>query len=299
MIESKNKISIHQMQILTIFNILGSSFLTFPKLISKSSDSSFIFSIILGILFIVVSTILIICSLKVTDTNNFNDFFEKVLGHLLTKIIYIVFILKIIFSLTIITSTFVDMTESILLPKTSSYIILISFLSLSSYLCYKEQSVRAKTSQLIFYIFILYIIFFIFVSMFKLQTENLPNLLYIKEENLVLGSFVTFFSFSSIIYFFFDFFFVDNKSQFLKSSINVVLLTGIMFLFITLISISTFTLTGVTFLSYPSFDTMSRLSITNSFITRSEAIVFMFWIFVIFSFITTGIFYGHLIFFFN
>ncbi len=294
MIEKKNKISIHQMQILMIFNILGSSLLTFPKLISKASNDSFVFSIALGLILTLFSTFLIISSLKQTDAKSFNDFFKSTFGLFLTKIILLIFIVKIVVSLSSIIIIFLKMTESILLPKTNVNIVIITFLLLSSYLCYKEQSVRAKTSQMIFYIFMIYIFLFILASMFNLKTENLPNMLHFRKDELFNGSLITLFSFSSIIYFFFDYFYVEKKDNILKSSLNVVLLTGLLFLFITIIAISTFTLRGITFIPYPTFDTMSRLAIANSFITRSEAIVFNFWIFVIFSFVTTGMFYGHL-----
>lgn len=295
MIEKKNKISIHQMQILMIFNILGNSLLIFPKLIAKTSNNSFVFSIILGLTFTSACTYLILYSLKSANAESFNDLFKTTFKPIFTKIIFILFLTKILCSITTTIIMFSNMTESILLPKTNNNIIILSFLLLSSYLCYKEQSVRAKTAQLIFYIFMLYILLFIIASMFNLKFDNLPNLLYVDSYDLAKGSIVTFLSFSSIIYFFFDYYYVEKKDTIIKSSLNVVLISGILFLFITVICVSTFTLRGIEFLQYPSFDTMSRLSIANSFITRNEAIVFIFWIFVIFTYITTGIFYGHLI----
>ncbi len=295
MIETKNKISIHQLQILIIFNILGSSFLTFPKLISKSAGNSFLFSIILGTVFVVISAYLILYSLSLRNSENTVEFFENTFGKFITKIIILLFIFKIVVSLVPIVTVFLDMTKNILLPKTNTNIILILFLLLSCYLCYKEQSVRAKTSQLIFYIFIIYILFFVAISMFNLDLEAIPNITYVTVSNLTQGSFVTLFSFSSIIYLFFDYFYVSKKDNIIKSSVLVISFLGILLLFMSVIAISTFTLRGVTFLDFPSFDTMARLSISNSFITRSEAIVFNFWIFVIFSYVSTGIFYGHLL----
>ncbi len=295
MIETKNKISIHQLQILIIFNILGSSFLTFPKLISKSAGNSFLFSIILGTAFVALSAYLILYSLSLKNSENTIEFFENTFGKFVTKIIVLLFIFKIVVSLVPVVTIFLDMTKNILLPKTNENIILILFLLLTCYLCYKEQSVRAKTSQLIFYIFILYILFFVVVSMFSLNLETLPNVTYVTLSNLTQGSFVTLFSFSSIIYLFFDYYYVSKKDSIIKSSVLVLSLLGLLLLFMSVIAISTFTLQGVTFLDFPAFDTMSRLSISNSFITRSEAIVFNFWIFVIFSYVATGVFYGHLL----
>ncbi len=301
MIEQKNKISIHQMQILMLFNILGCSILTFPKLISKASNNAFVFSIILGILFAVFSTFLILYSLKESNGTSFNEFLKDTCGTFFSKIIILVFLTKIVFSLSTILNIFVRMTNNILLPKTNSSLILFLFLLLTGYLCYKEQSVRAKTSQVIFYIFLLYILVFVVVSIFNIKIENLPNVLNANSIDLFQGSLTTFFAFSSIIFFYFEYFYIEKKETIIKSSIGVIVLTGLLVLLFTLICISTFTLVGVRYLSFPTFDAMARISVANSFITRNEALVLNFWIFVIFSFVATGVFYGHLLFadFFN
>ncbi len=295
MIESKNKISISQMQILMIFNILGSSLLTFPKLISINSANSFLFAIIFGTIISVFFTTIIIYCLNLSNQESLNDFLEDTFGAFIAKFILVLFVLKILFSLTITLNSFVTMTQNILLPKTNTNITLLLFLALSAYLCYKEQSVRAKTAQIIFYIFLFYILFFVITSFFKLNISNIPNLFDINAIDISKGSIYTMLSFSSIIFFYFDYFYLEKKEKVMKASINVITLVGIIFIIFTIVSISIFSLNGIKFLTYPTFDAMSRMSIGNTFITRNEAIVFNFWIFIIFSFVSAGVFYAHLL----
>ncbi len=299
MIEDKNKISISQMQILMIFNVLGSSLLTFPRLVTTNSENSFFFSIIIGTIISFLFSLLIIYILTPSKEKSLNDFLSNNFGKIVAKIILILFLLKLIISASIALHSFVDMTKNVLLPKTNSGIILFIFLTLCFYLCYKEQSVRAKTSQVIFYIFLLYISFFIITSLFKLNTDNIPNILDVNLTNLTKGSLYTVLSFSNIIFFYFDFFYLDKKTpsnrKAIFNSTFVILLIGIVFLTVTIVATSIFSLNGLSFITYPAFDTMARLSISNTFITRNEAIVFNFWIFIIFSFISACIFYSHLL----
>lgn len=285
MIENKNKISIHQLQIIIFFNIVGGSLLALPKEISKSSSESFIFAILLGIFISLFSTFLIVYSLKLNKENDFYSTINKVLGVFLSKIICFLFLLKILLSLTFTMKMFLKMTSDILLPKTNSLLISIIFLSLAIYLCFKGKNNLAKTLQLFFYLIILFIFIFLICSLFQIDTKNIPNLLNPNLTNIQKGSIVTFFSFSSISYIFLDYSYVENKKDIIKNSIYVVFFVGVIILLVTTISIFTFTLKGVLFLDYPSFDTLNK-------ITKNDAITIDFLIFAFFAFVSSALFYA-------
>lgn len=295
MIENKHKISLHQMQILTFFNILGSSILVFPKTISILSNESYLYSIILGIFLVLISSSIILYSIKINYKSSFTETIESVFGKFFTKAVLILFLIKIVLSATICLNLFLQLNTFVLLPNTNKNIISIIFLLVSGFLCYKGQNVRAKTSQIFFYIIIIFIGLFILISMFKINFDNIPKLSNFTFDDTLNGSLGTFFAFSAIIYFYLDYFYIDNKKDILYKSNSVIIFTGFIILLITIISVSTFSLSGLKFLQFPTFETMSRITVNNSFITRNEAIVVDFFIFVFFSYITTTLFYSSIL----
>lgn len=296
MIENKEKISIHQMQIIMILNIFGSSMLIFPKILLSASSSSFIYAMITGLILIIFTTFIILYSMSIYHYENFFVLLENVFGLIFAKIICVLLLIKVFVSLLYSINLFSKMNTSILLPKTSPLLINIIFMFVCAYLCVKGQSVRSKANQLFFYLIAFFVLFFIMISVPQITTKNLPNMLDADMASTFSGSIITFLSFSSIIYFYFDYYYVENRKNIIKKSINSVVLAFLLFFIITVITVSTFTINGALSLDFPTFDAMSKVFILGTFITRNEALVITLWIFILFCFISSCLFYSTVLF---
>lgn len=292
MISFNDKISLRQFQILLILNLMGTNLIVLPRKVGVFALEDTPVAIIIGVCFACISMILIIKASSIYEKKTFSELLEIVFRKPISKIILLLFVIKIICTMGLELRVFTEMVNEVMLNKTPINLIGVIMLITCGIMASKGLEARARLAEILFSFVFLFLIINLVICFYNTDFTNLLPILKNPAIDTFKGSIIVFLSFSTIEYTFLIYKNVSNKTNFKKSSIKTILFVGLIFIFISIVSIGRYTATGLTKQLYPVLELMNSISIAGSFIERQDVFIMSFWIFMVFASTSAGIYFS-------
>lgn len=294
MISENNKVSAGQIKKMLIFDIVSVSLIIIPGLSVQGAGRDGIFAIIIGSLAAILYGCFFLYISKKVDGDYFT-FSKKVAGGFVTFLIIILYLTKFIFSCWFTLSLFCDVINKTLLPNTDYRIIIITFILTGVYMSLKGIEVRARVSELLFYIVIIPLFLILLGGVKNIEISNLFPLLTTEKNDMIKTAYLVLLSYSSLEFLLFALpITVNNESRenkYKKNIITVVIISMIinLLLFLLVLGILGISDAGKQFES--SITILQMIEIPIGFVQRQDAVILMFWLFSIFTLISAYFYY--------
>lgn len=298
MFSNNNFISLKQLKLLLILDIFGMGITTLPrKLAEYGGQNGFLILIIsLSMAFICLFIINKLASLFPNES--FYSYTSKIVGKYLAFLISLLFVLKIIISVSFELRIFSEILKEIMLFNTPFWVTSLTMLFLSGYMASKGYETRGRIAEILIYIVFIPLGFVFFVSIFDVDFSNLkPFLKEIDFKKMLNGSIYTLFNFSALEFILLVYPYLKNKdkNQIKNTTKNGLLFVGIILLLISIITIARFGKYDIIHQMWPVLEMMDTIDLPGSFIERQDAFIMTFWIISIFMIVNSSVFFSSLI----
>ena len=269
----KNKITNLEMLSLTFFIIraflVGVTFNSLLKSMKQNSWMTPLLSIPIGIIYILFIIYIINYKPNLDINKKLNNLFSKPFSFIIISIISIILLLACILNFL----NLCNFIQSQFLIRTPIYIIAILFSLTTIYVISKGINTITRTSNILFYISIIFITIIILSLISNIKISNIEPLFNLSKENYISGL-NTFYAFHICPIFLLTLIPKSNieKPKLKKTIILSFILSIITIVLITLITVSAFGYKLAALYEYPIFHILKHLSITG-FSSRIESIL--------------------------
>lgn len=297
MFADNNFITIKQLKLLLILDIFGMGITVLPQRAVLYGGQNGWLLVLVGMLFAIICLFFINSIAKTYGNDSFVDYICKLIGKPLGVILSFGFIIKIMMGVAMELRIFSEILKELMLFNTPFWVISISMLLVSGYMASKGYEARGRIGEILIFIVFLPLAFVFLVSIFDIDFSNLkPFFKEINQVDAIKGSFYMLFHFTGIEYIFLVYPYIKEKEKIQKSSINAILIVGIVMTFITMLTIARFGKYDISYQMWPVLEMMDTIDLPGSFIERQDALIMVFWIISIFMMLNAGLFFSSLIF---
>ncbi|MDF2800340.1 MAG: Spore germination protein [Anaerocolumna sp.] len=301
MFSDNEKISLSQLKRLLVFDLFSISGLIIPHIAAIASGKDGIISIILATLYAIIYSYIILNFAKLSG-GRFLDYSTANLGKVLTFIIGFLYILKLLISCMFAMRLFGEIINETLLEDTDPRIIILLILIVSAYSASKGFEVRARITEVLYFIVIVPIFIFLILGLSKVQITNLMPLFTKSPGEIISGGYGVFLTYSVIELLLFTSPLIQVKNSDIKKGkkvyhyvIKALVITGILnvLIFIVTMGILGNTQTGQKLWSMVTIFQIIKLP--GGFVQRQDAFILTFWMLSIFTIVSAFFYYTTLI----
>ncbi|BCJ94809.1 hypothetical protein acsn021_23780 [Anaerocolumna cellulosilytica] len=297
MFSDNDKISLRQLKRLLIFDLFSISGIIIPSVASAKAGKDGILSIILATLFAFVYAWIILSFAKRTG-GKFLDYSDSNGGKVLTFVIGLFYVMKLFACCVFAVRLFGEVIGETLLKETDPRIILLLLLIVSAYAASKGFEVRARITEVLFFIVIVPIFIFLLVGLNKVELSNLMPLLTQSAGTIALGGYEVFLTFSVLEFLLFT----APLIQFKKADISqgkrlyryvaqALIVTGIMNLLLFILTTGILGQSETRQKLWSMVTVIQVINLPGGFIRRQDALVLGFWMLSIFTIISAFFYY--------
>ncbi len=292
MIFANDKISLRQMQILIILDAFSTGMIIIPRRLAIYGKQDGYIVIMIATLIAMFYMYLIMSVGKLFPNDNFVTYTKRVLTKPLAYIISLGFVLKIIINLTSELRLYSEVINDTILFKTPVIVISISMLLVSMYCASKGIETRARISEILIVLVVIFMALIISLLTFKADFSNLKPFFNVQPKELAIGSIKSVGAFIGIEYGLLIYPFLRNKKNARKSAIIAVFFHGILLTIISILCITRFEYINLQRQLYPVLELINTIELPGTFIERQDSIVISFWIIGVFTTMSAGLFFS-------
>ena len=297
MFSDNEKISLRQFKRIIVFDLLSVSGLIIPRIAVGFAGRDGLSAIIVGtIIAIIYAAIIILITKNLNE--NFLDYSIHNAGRFITFIVGALFIVKLFVCCVFATRLFGEVINETLLPKTDSRIIFIMLLLISAYAASKGFEVRARITEVLYYIVIVPLLILL---LFGLRDAHISNLMPVFTESpidIMKGGYGIFLTFSllELILFMESFIKINNtkvskERNIFSYTLQAVVIGGIMDLLLFIVTVGILGINETKAKVWSTISIIQIIKLPGSFIQRQDALIITLWIFSIFTIISGFIYY--------
>lgn len=295
MFSINDKISIRQLQILILLNSFGTGVIVLPRHAAYYAGADGWISVIIASGIALLSVWLITSLGRLFPSKSFFEYTAIIASKPVSCLLNILLLFKIVMLISFELSFFGEIVKLIMLKETPFFIIILMLLLVSGYTSAKGFETRARIAEiLIFIIFIPLILVFSLASLDVDFTNILPAFKS-SPEAVLRGGLNCFSAFMGIEGLLLVNPYINKPAKVRSASLQMILITGIVFTVITVIAICRFGVSNIANQPWPVLEMMDTVDLPGSFIERQEALIMSFWIVSMFAIVNAGLFYGAVI----
>ncbi len=292
MIFTNDKISLRQLQILIILDAFSTGMIIFPRRLSLFANQNGYIVMLIATLIAMFYMYIIMSVGRIFPNDNFVTYTKRTLTKPVAYLVSLGFVLKIIINLTSELRLYSEVINDTLLFKTPVIIISISMLLVSIYCASKGIETRARVSEILIILVILFLGLVIAMLTFKADFSNLKPVLNTSPTLLVSGSIKSIGAFIGIEYGLLIYPYLRDKKNARHASIVAVFFHGIVLTIITILCITKFEYLTLQRQLYPVLELINTIELPGTFIERQDSFVISFWIIGVFTTISAGLFFA-------
>lgn len=293
MLSDNQNISNKQLKKMLIFDMISISIMILPGMAAGGAGRDGLTAIIIGSLAAVIySLFFLYVSSKIPG--EYMAFSATSAGKILTFIFGLFYIIKLLFAGWFTLALFGQVIIDTLLPDTSLKIIIFTLILVSIYAARKGIEIRARITEIFFYIVIIPLIILLILGCTRVELTNVFPLFTANGNQLFGTSYLALLTYSAVELLLFAapaHMTEDDKARRSKSVIHAVIITAVinMILFILVVG-----LLGVTIAAEPfksSISIMQLIQIPGGFVQRQDAIMLTIWMLTIFTILSAYFYY--------
>ena len=293
MFSINNKISIRQLKLLLIFDIISIRLIRLPKKSSAYGQNGWQLIIVCTILAI-ISSWLITKLLHNFKGQTFIDYTSRLASKPAAYILSLIFITKILINTALELRLFTEILKETFLKNTPPYLIIIPMIVLSLYAVTKGLETRARLAEILSLIILIPLIVILVSTVIGIDLSNLRPF-YIHKPSVLAYSatFVSFFTNLDLMLFMAPF--IRDSAKVNSSILKITLYCGLAMTLMTMTTISRFSAAYTAKELWPVLRVLDTLSLPGAFIERQESIFVSFFIVSEFFIASSGLFFSSMI----
>ncbi|HHW67462.1 MAG TPA: endospore germination permease [Epulopiscium sp.] len=287
MFSKNDKVSVRQVEILLILDLFSVSILSFPRMAAEIANQDAWIAVIGATLLAFIYGYTITSIVKRFPEDTFVEFSSKVLSKSVGIFLSLLFSIKLSITMAMELRIFGELVKQVLLPRTPIEIIMASMLLTCAYLVRKGYECNARLGEiLVFIIFIPLIVILLFVLP-DTDFSNLKPIFTTPFPRLLKGSYFLSFIYTPIELILLVGPLVNDLKKARRVSFIAITFTGIINVILTIITVSVLGSVGTKQQIWPVMTLMQIIEIPGAFVERQDALMMIFWILIVFSFIST------------
>jgi len=297
MFSENDKISLRQLKRLLVFDLFSVSVLIIPRIAAATAGRDGLITIILAVLYAIIYAWILLSFAKCTG-GNYLEYSKKSLGSILTYLIGLVYMVKFSASCVFCAKLFGEIINETLLEDTDTRLIILILLIVSAYGASKGFEVRARIAEVLYYIIILPVFIFLILGLKEIQLSNLTPLFTESFQNIFLGGYYVFLTFSILEVLLFSASMIKFRKSDIKKGNRVfgavtkaIVLMGILeiLLFVVTLGILGRGETGQKLWSM--VNVIQIIKMPGGFVQRQDAVILGIWMLSIYSILSAFFYY--------
>lgn len=306
MFSDNDKISLRQFNRLLIFDLFSVSGLIIPNIAAASSGRDGLLAICLGTLFAFIYGYLILYLCKQTGGRYLN-YCDDNFGRFVTFFVGIPYIIKLFFCLVFSAKLFGQIINQTLLADTDNRIIILFLLVVSAYSASKGMEVRARITEVIYFLVIVPVFLFLLLGIRKVDTANITPLFTEKISDIGLGSYQVLLTYSALEMMIFAAPMIHYRAKDLKKgkrlfsyAARAIVITGILNVLMYIVTMGLLGRMETSGKLWSSINIFQMVKLPGGVVQRQDAFILSIWLLGIFT-LTGAMFYylsyitGHII----
>ncbi|MCL2169848.1 MAG: spore germination protein [Defluviitaleaceae bacterium] len=290
-----DKISLRQMQALLFLEIFGFGITALPRRVAQAAANDGWVGVVAAT-FVVLLMVLIITQIsKKTEYRSFYDMVCALVSTPVGTLICLFMVARLALLAAFNLRIFAEITQTILLPTTPTFVVFAAMLALCAYGASKGMESRARMAELLILVVLLPLVVVFGISGREIDFTNLLPLFHADPASLGNATFNAFFAFNGIDMLLLIIPFISNKKSLTKSALGVVATMGGFMVILTAVTIARFGATGVTSHTWPFLKMMDTMTLPGSVIDRQGALMMTFWIISAYAIINAALFFSSLL----
>ena len=305
------KISRRQMKRLIVFNIFSISGLIIPRIAVTTAARDGLIAIILGLIFALIY-IAFIGFISRKMSGNLMKYSKEKSGILVTFIIGIFYIVKYFASLVFCGRLFAEVINKTLLEDTNVRFIILMLILISAYSASKGFEVRARITELLYFIVLIPIALFLLIGLKSVDMANILPLYTEPNTSIIYGGYAIFITFSTLEFMIFSMHFIKDeavkskpehkyndkqektlkifKNKNLNYILNALVIAGIIDILLYLVTVGILGTNDTKQKLWSTINMIQIVDLPGGFLQRHDALIISIWMLSIFT-LTSGFFY--------
>lgn len=296
MFSNNDKISLRQFTRLLVFDLFSVSGLIIPNIAAASSGRDGLLSICLGTLYAFIYGYLILYLCKQTN-GRYLSYCDDNFGRFVTFFVGIPYIIKLFLCLVFAARLFGQIINLTLLEDTDNRIIILFLLMVSAYSASKGMEVRARITEVIYFIVIVPIFIFLFLGIRKVDPANITPLFTGRLSDIGLGSYQVLLTYSALEMMLFAAPMIHYKAADLKKgkklysyAVKAIIITGILNILMYIVTMGLLGRIETSNKLWSSINIFQMVKLPGGFLQRQDAFILSIWLLGIFT-LTGALFY--------
>lgn len=297
MYSENKKITLRQLKRLIVFDLFGIISLVVPYVITSNTGYDGIPALCFGIVLVIAYLLILIFFMKYIR-GSYLDFMKQTIGTTLTFVVCVLYLVKFFASVVMVTRLFTEVISQTLLDRYSAIVIIIPMIIVAGYLGIKGCEVRARFSEVLYFIVLVPIFLLLLLGLRNVDIANLMPMFTANITKTVYGAYGYFLIFNVLELLLFVKHFVakDQKERSVLAAILSYSLQAliIVFVFSGLFFVMTTGIVGATAASdkiWSSVMVMQLIKIPWTLLNRQDSLVLALWMISMFSILGAFLYY--------
>ncbi len=305
------KISRRQMKRLIVFNVFSISWLIISRLATYRARKDGLISIILALFFAFLFIIFIGFITKNTS-GNIMKYSKDKCPKIITFIVGVFYIIKYFACLVLCGRLFAEVIKETLLEDADVRFIILMLLLISAYSASKGFEVRARITELLYFIVLIPVIIFLLLGLKSVDPSNLLPLFTESKQDVLLAGYSIFIIFTSLEFLIFSMHYIQEKPvksipegsfndkqeksiKIFKNSnlnyiLNALLIVGIIVILIYVVTVGILGTNDTSSKLWSTINMIQIVELPGGFLQRHDALMISIWMLSIFT-LTSGFLY--------
>ncbi|BBF42147.1 spore germination protein [Lachnospiraceae bacterium KM106-2] len=223
---------------------------------------------------------------------------EESVGKILSFVVGILYVFKLGFSCVVMVQLFSTVINKTLLAESMKYYIIIPMILVGGYETYKGAEVRARMTELLFYIVLVPIFIMLIFGLKEVDLANLTPVFASGAKQTIYGSYLVFMVFNIIEFTIFLKPYIreeKTKQEELKklfwNAFHAIVIAIVFFLLFFLLTVGILGMTGANQSMWSTVNIFQIIEVPGSLINRQDSLILGLWLLSIFTLISGFIFY--------
>lgn len=298
MYANNDRISLRQYKRLIVFDLLSIVCLVIPYVISNCAGYDGLPVIVVGAFFTAIYFWFLLWVMTKVKGSYFG-YSSHNIGKFLTFFVALLYLIKTMWSLILLIRLFGEVINRTLLLESTRFLIVIPMVLVAGYLAIKGCEVRARVSEVLYFIVLVPIVIFLIFSLYKIDLANLTPIVATPFSDMLRGGYALFILFNLLeLQILLKPYIKEKTSQ--KAEVKRMASYGFQALGIIFVVILLFFVLTVGMIGegasrdtlYSSVKIMQMIELPGTFLNRQDSLVLALWLISIFSVLSGLLYYS-------
>ena len=290
-----DKISLRQLQVLLVLDILGTGVTALPRTAANAAAQDGWLSVLIATAAACLVVFMAASLAKRFPSMSFPNYTAAILPAPLATLLSLALTIKITLNCALELRIFGEIVRHTMLPTTPFAVVCATMLLISAYAAAKGYETRARIGEILIFIVLVPLVVIFGLSLRETDMTNLAPVLDTPPLQILDGAAQSVFAFTGMELVLLAFPYLSKPQKARGAATLAILATGLIMTIVTALTIARFTADGTTPRPWPVLDMMDTIELPGSFVERQEALMMSFWIVSLFAVVNAGLFFSSLL----